>query len=126
MSDSIKHYGIPGMKWGIRKKIVRGSNSKNNTIEVENRKEALKNRRSLTDQDLQKKIQRLRAEKEYKDLVESDIAPGKKAAKKILSESGKLVVTTVTVGSAFLGIRKLLKKKGLSDNDIDIILRNKK
>lgn len=59
--------------------------------EVAARKVAVKNRRTMSDSDLKKRIERLKLEREFKNLTEDDIAPGRKYVSEILSASGKSV-----------------------------------
>lgn len=66
----------------------------------QDRKEKVKNRRALTDDELQKEINRLTAEKRLKELAAQDLKPGRDAAKKILSEVAKKTLTTALSGMA--------------------------
>lgn len=58
-----------------------------------------KNLHSMSPDDLQKMISRLKQEKELKDLVESDIAPGKKAMREVMASVGKQTAKEVLTGS---------------------------
>lgn len=58
-----------------------------------------KNLHAMSPDDLQKMIDRLRKEKELKNLVESDIAPGKKIMKEIMAEVGKQTAKEVLTGT---------------------------
>lgn len=68
------------------------------------RKEKVKNRRALTDDELQKEINRLTAEKRLKELAAQDLSPGRDAAKKILSDVAKKTLTTALSGMAIYAI----------------------
>ena len=90
----LAHHGILGMKWGARRSEAqlaraRGHSSKSSDDknEVSARKVAVKNRRTMSDADLKKRIERLKLEREFKNLTEDDIAPGRKYVSEILSAS---------------------------------------
>lgn len=106
MTDELYHYGIKGMKWGIRRTPAQlGHKTKiANSEEKRQRKLDLKYRRQLSDKDLDQKIERLKKEKQFKELSEEDIAPGRTAVKKFLKSNGGKVLSNAAVGAlAYLG-----------------------
>ena len=115
------HYGVLGMKWGIRryrnkdgtlttagKKRLSKDKDK---AEKKERKVALKNRRSLSDVYLKKKIERLKMEKEFKNLTEEDISPGRKYVGEIMSSAGKKALTVVAAGTIAYGVKVAMTKE---------------
>lgn len=115
------HYGILGMRWGVRryqnkdgtlttagKKRLSKDKDK---AEKKERKVALKNRRSLSDVDLKKKIERLKMEKEFKNLTEEDISPGRKYVGEIMSSAGKKALTVVAAGAMAYGVKVAMTKE---------------
>lgn len=110
MSNELYHYGVKGMKWGIRRtprQLGHRTSGSKTTADQQKKaemKDAVKNRRLLSDVDLRRRIERVKLEKQLKELTESEIAPGKSFCKQVLSSSGRKVATTVTTGAAlYLG-----------------------
>lgn len=71
----LAHHGILGMKWGVRRSEAqlaraRGHSSKpsDDKNEVAARKVAVKNRRTMSDADLKKRIDRLKLERDARDI----------------------------------------------------------
>ncbi len=117
-SDELCHYGVLGMKWGRRKAKTTSSASPKKTKKMtadEKRKASMrkdvKNRRTLSDADLKKKIERIKNEKQLKDLTAEEIAPGKKFISDVLSSSGKKVTTALVTGAALYGVKAAMTKK---------------
>lgn len=88
---SLCHWGIPKMKWGVRRYqnpdgswtaegLERRRQRENKNAERQARKAAQKERRkkvsAMTDEELQRRIARVKLEKEYKDLIKSTPAVG--------------------------------------------------
>lgn len=92
LDEALAHYGVKGMRWGIRKA---------DRAERISRVKKYKQRRILDEADLKKTVSRMKLEKEYKNLAEEDLAPGRKAAKDILSKMGTtaLMAAAGTVGA---------------------------
>lgn len=112
------HFGIKGMKWGIRRyqnkdgsltpagKRRAADNEKKHAM-----KNDVKNRRSLSDADLKKKIERIKMEKQLKELTAEEIAPGKKFVSEVLSSSGKKVATALVTGATLYGVKTAMTGK---------------
>lgn len=114
--NSLVHYGVLGMKWGVRRSPAqlaraRSSSKSANSDARAKRKNDLKNRRLLSDSELQSRISRLEMEKKFKNLSDADLYPGRTAIKNILKSSGAKVAGSVVAGSVAYGIKAAMTKK---------------
>lgn len=134
--DILKHWGVKGMKWGVRKSRSANSDSKkekppkkpskrqqkkeaeklrkeSNKLAKSHRKEYMK-RKNLTDEELKKKVERLRLENEFdrlsKEASKSQIAKGKSELNKLLetkvpdSVNNMLGTSGKTVGAVIANV----------------------
>lgn len=113
LDEFLAHYGVKGMKWGVRKDRRTKTDAK---VRNKRQKQADK-RRHLSDDEIQKVINRISSERKMKELIDQDLNPGKTVTKKILSDSGQKVARTVISGAALLAIKVALDKKFPSVND---------
>ena len=103
--SDIEHYGKKGMKWGVRNRTKAEERAR------AQRFKASKNRRRISDDELNNLISRLEREKKLKNLVEEDLSPGKKVAKTIFSDSGQKVARTVVAGAGIYAVKKVIDQK---------------
>ena len=144
---TLKHHGVKGMRWGVRKSTTKSSKgsfrkkvlSKIDKYRVQKAKERLEKKKQrakdaaerkeikkthdlsrgkikkLTDQELKTRLNRLQQEKQLRELVESEVAPGRTAVKRILKGAAITLGTAVATG----GLMYLAKTaaKGFVEKD---------
>lgn len=117
-NSDFSHYGVKGMKWGVRKSSNQSSTKAErkaaravDRAERKSRKKDYKKRRSMSDVDLKKKVERLKLEKEYRNLTNEDVRPGLKYMQDIGSSVGKKVLPAVAAGTIMYGIKAVMDKK---------------
>lgn len=122
MNDrELYHYGIKGQKWGVRRfqnkdgSLTNAGKKRQDKMADKEKKTAMKkdvkNRRTLSDADLKKKIERIKMEKQLKDLTAEEISPGKKFVSDVMSASGKKVATALASGAMLYGVKVAMTKK---------------
>lgn len=127
--DSLAHYGVPGMRWGIRKDRGRAgvprtpskktggpakkppSRKPGSSGSGSGKTDTAKPAERVSDEQLRKMVNRLQMERQYKELTATTPSAGKKFVNEVLTNSGKQVATTfVTAGSTYL-IKKAIESK---------------
>lgn len=104
VNSFLKHYGIKGMKWGVRRRegsdgrVIRGGSSKRATSEDHNEARALKTKRlsELSNDELRRLNERMNLEQNYTRLMannSSDLSKGLKVTQDILKTAGQLYNT---------------------------------
>lgn len=133
-NQELLHWGIKGMKWGVRryqnkdgsltpegrKRYNEGSDGSSSKGEKKadtgSRKKSVK---EMSDEELMKAINRARLEDTYKSLRPEEVSAGKKIASKFLNEA--VVPAAVNAGKQFLenSLKKLSKEllKDAADPD---------
>lgn len=121
-TGELYHWGVKGMKWGVRRYqnkdgslTPRGKKRQKELSADEkeraSRKNDLKNRRTMSDAELKKKIERLKLEKEFKNLTNEDINSGKTFVNEVMSSAGKKVLTIAAAGAMAYAVKAAMTGK---------------
>ena len=144
MDNELYHHGVKGMKWGVRKTPVRSSSGntrkqKSNTMSLFKKKKTTRNAsvaksspaqtksvKDMSDDELRRKIERVRLEQQYKQLNPGTVSKGRRIAKRVMNniivpaaeDLGKQVVKSFMAK----GVNKALSL----DGDSRVYANNKK
>ena len=136
MDNELYHHGVKGMKWGVRKAPARSSSGttrkrKSNTLSLFKKKKATrkvstanssttqtKSVKDMSDDELRRKIERVRLEQQYQQLNPKTVSKGQRIAKRVVNniivpaaeDVGKQVVKSIMVN----GVNKALSLEGYS------------
>lgn len=134
--DELMHYGVPGMKWGVRKKYEPKGRKKGKTnaqriyeaakeksearkakkaavkeVQVQrNRKVAKRSVRDMSDDELRTAINRMQMERTYAQLTAKEVNKGKKFVSDVLYNSAKATATKITTEAMTNAVKKLIKQ----------------
>lgn len=126
MDNELYHHGVKGMKWGVKKTPVRSSSGnprkrKSNTLSLFKKKKTTHNAsvdksspaqtksvKDMSDDELRRKIERVRLEQQYQQLNPPTVSRGQKIAKRVMDhvivpaaeEAGKQIVKSMLTNSA--------------------------
>lgn len=117
---------MKGMKWGVRKsRPSSGTKRKkkalinitvNKTQKViapkSSKKSKSSNVKSMSDEDLRKAVSRLNMEKQYKQLTEKQLSPGRKFVQDVITNAGKETAKKYVSKYMDKGVERLIKEAG--------------
>lgn len=113
-NNELRHYGILGMKWGVRRTPAqlaraRGKTSSSSESVHEDYKKAHDNKsiKSMSDAELRSKLNRIQMEQQYSRLNPGTVTKGKNTVNKILKTAGTVAATTGTILTLYNNINKI-------------------
>lgn len=104
---NLKHFGIPGMKWGIRRKNPSGDYTKAREIRKKHVSE-------MSNDELKTVIGRLSLEKQYKDISAATVGRGNRFVSQLIQRVGAQLINNYArtqVNPQFVEIFSELRKK---------------
>lgn len=127
-NNELNHAGIKGMKWGVRR-----YQNKDGSLTPEGRKRYAdsdddddyvsarsKSIRYMSDAELNKALNRVRMEQQYKELTKVEKSAGRKWIEQTLSNIGSNIATKLGNAAATEAIGWALKKAGMKVNNEDL------
>ena len=112
--NELSHYGVPGMKWGVRRTGASSASSKTKKgppSEDYKRMQDMKKRgtKNLSTAELKELTGRMQLEKQYKDLSKASVSKGRAFVKDTLKSTGKEIAKETIKNAAKKGIGSSVK-----------------
>ena len=120
MDNELIHYGILGMKWGIRrfqnkdgtltpagKKRYRERSTTDKPHEDYKRAHTPKSIKSMSDAELRNRLNRLQMERQYSQLSSSNVSKGREYVQKIIKAGTTVTTVTTTAITLYNNVNKI-------------------
>lgn len=104
----LEHFGVRGMKWGVRRSEGGGANVPKTRA---GRTTYHKTPHRLSDAELNKRIKRMELEKKYKDLNEAPKSAGRSYVEGLVQSTGRTVVTGAVGATVGYFVQRELKRR---------------
>lgn len=116
MENSLQHYGVLGMKWGVRRspaQLGRKRKTSTNYHDDYRKAHAKDSYKTMSDKELRSRLNRLQMEQQYSKLNPSNIAKGKSYVNSFIKAAttvGSITGTALTIYNNSSRIKELIKK----------------
>ena len=113
--NELAHYGILGMKWGVRRseaQLARARGKKSSSEEVNDdykKAHSSKSVKSMSDKELRDRLNRLNMEQQYKKLTTPEKSAGRKAVEQIVGGSAKQLAINYATKYMTKGVEAAIK-----------------
>ena len=111
--DELMHYGVQGMRWGVRKRIATTRSGGKSSVPSHpdyKRAHDKKTVNQMSDNELRERNNRLQMEKQHKELTKK-VSKGKKILNAVLATA----TTTMTIESIYNKVSKFKNSKLVKD-----------
>lgn len=113
LNNFLKHYGIKGMRWGIRRRRSRSKIVRSKSDDYSSSRTLIKGKKmsELTNEELKKINERLELEIKFAALDPSVKSRGQRAVGKYLNQFGTVVVSKLVNHAANIAVSQVIKDK---------------
>lgn len=110
-NQELCHYGVLGMKWGVRRRrsTIKKSSNKTNSDPKESKVKKKKSVSELSDTELRQAINRIQMEKQLAQLTAKEKSAGAKFVTDVLSGAAKKTATDYTAKYMAKGMDAMIK-----------------
>lgn len=112
-NNALQHYGILGMKWGVRRTESQLRGTKGSSLANEQKKKSQKKEnpvKKMSDAELRQRINRIQMERQYAQLTAKQKSIGQKFVTDILTNAAKQTATTYVSRYMMKGADAIIKK----------------
>lgn len=112
MTNTLKHYGILGMKWGVRRTFeqltrARGHSKTDELHEDYKKAHTSKSIKSMSDAELRNRLNRIQMERQYSQLSYSNVNKGRNYIQKIIKAGTTVAAVTTTAITLYSNVNKI-------------------